>query len=253
MQDWQPSQEFFQWYSEALDAKVREMVPAGDLNDIFAPRVSDDVARSFFPGFAVTRFPDARAHIYTRFGAMPKEWQQAWHARLWLNTLSAIAEYDSQLRELLTTEGPASDSEKAIAIIGPALAKNWMFGLWGFAVSEAIPNKTYMRVEITVLECCFVIESVESRVDGKPGGWRLVEEVLHILDSQGTSMGIPWIHVLATNPDAVALFRKHGFTEQKSEAALHSERATFMRRAVKSPDRPFGSPPPDLKHLFPDY
>lgn len=240
----------FRGYADSLTEGVRRLVSVQDVDEIFAPRISDEDAKAFFPEFAAYRQPDASAHLFTRFSRLPSQWQPLWHSRLWLNTLGAISVYDNQLRDFLSREGPISTSERASQVIGPAIASNWRFALWSFATSATAPRETFFRFDMLALSCCFVIETVESRIAGRPGGWRLVEEVLHVLDALGTEVGIPWIHTLATSPDAADLFRHYGFSDAPRSAAFFTSRATPLRRPVRPPGRLFGAPPPDLQKLF---
>jgi hypothetical protein len=235
--------------SDVYSQMVRRTLTAEDVDMMFAPRAPDEVTTSFFPGFATLRQKDVSPKVWTRFSKIPQQWRGDWHARLYLNTVSAIADYDKEVREILTTKGPLGGDEKSCKTISGAIDREWGFGLWSYAPAAAAPLKTYFCFDLLVLGCCFIIESVESRVDGRPGGWHLVDEVLHVLDAQGTQCGVSWIHTTATNPDAASIFRHYGFVDAPTEGRLISPRATPLRRAVRPPTRRLDAPPPDLQHL----
>ena len=232
-------------------AKVRDWLDQEAMERLFAPTIPDGLEEQFFPAFATLRHPEVSAHLVSKFGKLSKPWREHWHSRLWVNALGAMAEYDNELYDVLRTEGVLPKTERAIDAYLGAISKNWGFALWSHAAAKATPDKTYFSFDLLAMKHCFVIETAESRVDGNPGGWHLLEEILHVLDHQGIQSGVPWIHATTTNPDATSIFRKYGFADAPGRSGIASDRARKLRKKVTLPARPFDEPPSDVKHLLP--
>ena len=76
-----------------------------------------------------------------------------------------------------------------------------------------IDLKNYVLVAITVLSDCIVIEQVNSKTNGSPGGRNLIKVLITHLKEWAKRVGIKTLRVVAITERSFLLFKMNGLTE----------------------------------------
>lgn len=154
--------------------------------------------------------------LYTNFDCMSDSDVSEWGTRCWANTVAHLCETDSEVRSAVTAgrsmlPDDAYVQEQLIAKVLGAFG----FFLWVIAgPRQSLDSENACSVKLIVLNDAILLENIDARHDGKPGGWGLLDKTISALRELAAALQINRIKAIATNERVYRAFLRRGFRDR---------------------------------------
>lgn len=195
---------------------------------LFKPRVDTEtveaIAKAMLQGLKVA--PTSVTGV-ADMAQLPSDRVKPWATQTWINVVTELNASDPEMKEALAKYGYLPSDPAAIALYKRKLNERFICFLWIFGGDFA----NCFTIRLLVFTNAIRIEDLQATLDGKPGGWGILDSTVNgaKLLASATKQ---WIRTVATNQRVEEAFRKRGFVDATGDFA-HTAKA-----------RPLELPPP---------